>query len=209
MMGKRQTDGSILLLSGKVVYSNSAVEAGDLRELMDILGESPATAAAREIRRTSTEAFMKEVTKELYRLVADVGKNREAAETEIVGREAVLLESRFRTLDNRILNFSLQKGRGYAEMSIGEAKGGGLTIGMSAVLDRHEVDRARSLLGIKKRSPADYWLQSCVEGMKELGRLERRMGTVKLHMRPNQGKGWKRKFGIGKTTANYPKGRKG
>lgn len=207
-MGEKLTDGSIRLSSGRTVYGNSMVQVEDLRELMDILGGSPATAAALEIRRTSTEAFMKEVTKELYRLVADVSKNRDAAETEIVGREAVLLESRFRTLDNRILNFSLQKGRGYAEMSIGEGKVSGLTIGMSAVLDRREVDRARSLLGIKKRSPADCWLHSCVEAMKELGRLERRMGTVKLHMRPNR-KAPVSNLRIGEPKGNYPKGKKG
>lgn len=196
-MATRNPDGTIQMSDGTILYDNTLIKAGHLKELLDVLMASPgwsaAAAAAQEIMKTSTEGFLREVRKEL--------DQRTLTDKRVpIPTEAVLLESRFRTLDNRVFNFSLQKGRGYAELSIGQARGGGLTIGMGAVLDRHEVDRARSLLGIKKLSPLDYWLRSCVEAMKELGRLERRN---KLHMRLN------RKTMKSQLRIEEPKGRKG
>lgn len=208
-MAEGMTNGPIRVSSGRILFANSVVTVEDLPELLELLGKSPAAAAAREITRTSTEGFLKEVTKEMGRNMESLDVRRRSLEAELARREVVLLESRFRALDGKVLNFSLEKGKDYAEMSIGHPKGEeGLTIGMGAVKDPREIARARVLLGIEKGTPADHWLLACVEAMKEFQRLQKHLGSAKMHLRLNR-KAPARGLWIGKARGSYPKARKG
>lgn len=196
-MAEMMKDGTIRFRDGRIVSKHSTVLVEDFAELMEIVEE--AQAAARKIRRTGTE---EKIRKDL-----DVSLDRRVIEAELSKRDGMLLESRFLTFDGRVFNFSLEMGKEYANLSVGNRKGGGLTMGMGAALDLLEVERARNLLGIDPGQPEGYWLEACVQAMRGIVRLERHLGSNKFFLKPNR-KAGKSRLKIGKTISNYPKGRK-
>lgn len=202
-MAERLKDGTIRLKDGRILYGNSIPMLEQWPELLEILRESPAMAAAREITKTSTEAFLREVRQELDKSADGLRRKESLIRAELDRREEIQAESRFRGPDGRVYHFTLEQGRECANFWLGHP-GWPVSIGIAAVLDRREVDRARKMLGIFPKSPAGRWFEACLEVLKVYSKSLKRLGTTSFHMRTNQ-RGGKGKMRIGKARANYPR----
>lgn len=194
-MAERMTDGTIRVRSGRILYGNSLVVMEDLQELIELLGK-PAT-------KTGTLGFFGEMPETLEGLL----HQKDLIDSEISRRNDMLLESRFKTMNGRLFSFRMQKGKDYAELTVGQRIGGPISLGTGAALDLREVEKARKMLGIDPEQPEGIWLVACVEAMRGIARLERHLGSSKLFLRQNR-KAGKSKFRIGKPKANYPRGKK-